>query len=54
MHQSSFEARQRWLAPPAMTAKPLRRDDGGYADSYANLRSGSPLNQTSMPSTIWL
>ena len=23
------------------------------AESYANLRSGSPLNQASMPSTIW-
>src|SRR5258708_8952183 len=26
--QSSFEARRRWLAPPAITAKPLRRGDG--------------------------
>jgi hypothetical protein len=23
------------------------------AESYANLRSGSPLNHASMPSTIW-
>jgi hypothetical protein len=30
------------------------QDDDGYADSYANRRSGSPLNQASIPSTIWL
>ena len=32
-----------------------RRNDGWYdGDDYASLRSGSPLNQASMPSTIWL
>jgi hypothetical protein len=25
-----------------------------YADSYANLRSASPLSHASMPSTIWV
>src|SRR5260370_42035479 len=30
--QSSFEASQRWLAPPAITATPLRRDDGFSAE----------------------
>src|ERR1700680_4018342 len=28
----SFEARRRWLAPPAITAKPLRGDDASFRD----------------------
>jgi len=28
--------------------------DTRHPDGYANLRSGSPMNQASMPSTIWL
>ena len=34
----------------ALLAERMRR----FADVYASLRSGSPLNQASMPSTIWL